>query len=247
MSNLAADEKSDRQEKAFLKEITKGSESLLEPGVKPPTSWFSSYNENEDWPLYVGPMGSGRDEDVEFYDFFGLYYPEMNLKDCLRSVSEITNPNHLQLIFELVTALRDGKSVKLDIRDEEEIDWSRVPRIPLPEKAPELYISAAKSGDIIKFLNRVYGPAGLDHPTRPNHPGWLDGVSMSRMELGKLDPKAKKRLENVEYAAKAKVNSTLLNLPSDSVIRDRRDTYEASVVRADARQRMARQRAMERN
>ena len=61
---------------------------------------------------------------------------------------------------------------------------------PLPTQAPELYadrpaVNGARE-TIVDFLNRVYAP-------------WIDGMSMVRADLRRLDSGAAKALENFEF------------------------------------------------
>ena len=74
--------------------------------------------------------------------------------------------------------------------------------VPPLEQAPELYISKKVSGEIIPFLNRVYGP-------------YMDGISFGRQELSKLDKKAHHALGSYETRVR-KVPLEELNLPTTS-------------------------------
>lgn len=63
--------------------------------------------------------------------------------------------------------------------------------LPLPQRAPELFVnrpstSAGERETIIAFLLRVYKP-------------WMDGWSMVRPDLRRLDPAAVKAFENFEF------------------------------------------------
>ncbi len=159
-------------------------------------------------------------------------------------LDELGTDDQLQVAFEAVTAVRDSQSYAiLGCADPDGINWSRVPQVPLPDKAPEHYRGHRVDGDIIAFLNRVYGPAGPDHPTRPNHPGWLDGKSMGREDLARLDPKGRKRLKTVEGKS-GRIPDDILNLPDYVTIQDRRDEPAERERRATIRKARAYQRSM---
>lgn len=70
------------------------------------------------------------------------------------------------------------------------------------KKAPEEYLGKTESGEIVDFLNRVYGP-------------YLDGLSFGRKELAELDPKAHRALHSFEQRVR-KVSLDELNLPTVS-------------------------------
>lgn len=198
-----------------------------------------------EFPLRMEPSYGERssEERLDRDDPYTRQIPEDRLSpisemDFLSNIKRLTkgfNASQQTEAIRALKAIRDGQPAQNEAQETgAEAHWPE-PRA-LPPKAPELYKGKKKSGDLIEFLKRVYGPTGPDHPERPNDPGWLDGVSMSVAELRKLDANAANY-----WAQLSDKEKRAIELPTYGVAKDRRDPE--ALVRLRAQWRTSKQRS----
>ena len=146
------------------------------------------------------------------------------LKACQSISSEIQaclSDEQWVLVADTVEALADGLEVKF-------LEVETVPK-ELPQKAPRIYQGHKCDGPICKFLQEVYGE-------------WLDGISMARADLEKLDPSAYEALRNWLRSPKNNLQNSGLafaNLVESRMARERVAGKLASELSPEALRRMS--------
>ncbi|MBO9461161.1 hypothetical protein [Labrenzia sp. R5_0] len=144
-------------------------------------------------------------EDVDLSYFADLSVNEINILnnyDKLSSLYEkLKNNNYQFYLSELEKQIKGLSPNKRQLLSAY-VKALAAEDVPPLEKAPELYIDKKTSGEIIDFLNRVYGP-------------YMDGISFGRKELSQLDTKAHNALGSYETRVR-KVPLEELNLPTAS-------------------------------